>query len=251
MKILVAAKHVIDHNIQVRVKSDNSGIYTENIKMNLNPFDEIAIETAVQLKEQNIANEVIALSIGSENFIDSLRTALSFGIDRAILVKSEDNLEPLSIAEIFKQIALKENIDLILLGKQSIDYESNQIGQILSYKLSWALANSASYIKITDNNIVVNQEVDNGIQTIKLELPAVITCDLRLNEPRFPTMMNIMQAKRKQIEQLSLEDFNINNYATEELLQVEEPKSRNADNKVKILENIEELVSIIKTKDIL
>lgn len=250
MKILVAAKYVIDHNIQVRVKSDNSGVHTENIKMSLNPFDEVAIEEAVRLKEQNIASEVIAISIGNDSSVNALRSALSFGIDRAILIKTENDLEPLNIADIFKQIIIKENISLVLLGRQSIDYESNQIGQMLSYKLNWGLANSASKIIVKDKMLEVVQETDNGTQTIALSLPSVVTCDLRLNEPRFPSMMNIMQAKRKQIEQIDIEEFNINNASNFEILKIEEPKKRGEENNVKILKNVEELVSIIKNKDI-
>lgn len=252
MKILVAAKHVIDHNIQVRVRSDGSGVHTENIKMGLNPFDEVAIEAAIRLKEQHIASEIIALSIGGDEALNSLRPSLALGADRAILVKHSSAIEPLYTAEIFKQIALKENINLVLLGRQSIDNESNQVGQILSYKLGWGLANSASEINISSNtnSAEITQEMDDGTQKIKITMPCVITCDLRLNEPRFPSMMNIMQAKRKQIEQLNIEMFNINLDSTFETINIEEPKNR-ADNKVQILDNVDALISILKSKDII
>lgn len=245
MKILVAAKHVIDHNIQVRVLKDGSGIHTENVKMSLNPFDEVAIEAAIQLKEQNIASEIIALSIGTDKSIESLRTALSLGVDRAILVKSEIGLEPLAIAEIFKIIALKEQVSLVLLGRQSIDNEANQISQILSYKLKWALANSASAINIVGNRAKIDVEIDNGIQKIEASIPMVISCDLRLNEPRFPSMMNIMQAKRKTIEQFNLTDFAINHLPSCEILKIEEPQTR-SNNKVQLLDNVDSLVTIIQ-----
>ena len=252
MKILVAAKHVIDHNIQVRVRANGSGVHTENIKMGLNPFDEVAIEAAIRLKELNIASEIIALSIGSDAASNSLRSALSLGADRAILVKHSATTEPLYTAEIFKQIALKENISLVFLGRQSIDNESNQVGQMLSYKLGWGLANSDSKININvnENNAEVTREIDGGTQTIKIAIPGVITCDLRLNEPRFPSMMNIMQAKRKQIEEFNIEEFNINLTPTFEIINIEEPKNR-TNNKVQILDNVDALISILKTKDII
>lgn len=245
MKVLVTAKHTIDHNIKVRVRSDNSGVDTDNIKMSLNPFDEVAIEEAVRLKEKNIVNEIVTVSIGNETAQSTLRSALALGATKAILIKTDQIIEPLIVGEILTSIVKKEEISLCLLGKQSIDGESNQVGQILSYHLGWSLATSVSSLNIDKeaNLITTTQETDNGARNIRISMPAVITCDLQLNAPRFPNMMSIMQAKRHPIEQIDICELRPNIQPMLEFVKVEEPPIRT--NSAKILNNIEEVANII------
>lgn len=263
MKILVAAKHVVDHNIQIRVLEDGSGVDIEHVKMSMNPFDEVALEAALRLKEQAIAKEVIVVSIGTRQAEQTLRTALAMGADRAILIVSEPVaasvaepvlepiVEPINVAKILAQIIKKENIQLALLGKQSIDGESNQTGQMLSYCLDWPLASFASDIEIKDLQATIRCETENGFLNIATTLPCVITCDLRLNEPRFSSMMGIMQARKKTIEELSIASFNIDLAPHLEIIKIEAPLARGNATGARILTNAAELITVLKQQQIL
>lgn len=251
MKILVAAKHVVDHNIQIRVLEDGSGVDIEHVKMSMNPFDEVALEAAISLKEQNIAKEIIVVSIGRKTAEQTLRTALAMGADRAILVTSENIIEPINVAKILSQIIEKEKITLALLGKQSIDGESNQVGQMLSYKLGWPLASFASGLKIEQDIAFVKCEAENGSQEIQMPLPAVITCDLHLNEPRFASMMGIMQARKKPIEQIDINSFGIDLSPHLEIIKLEPPQEHGNKDGAKILATVEELITELKQHSII
>jgi electron transfer flavoprotein beta subunit len=228
MKILVAVKRVVDYNVKVRVKSDQSGVDIANVKMSMNPFDEIAIEEAVRLKEAGIATEVIAISAGPTACQETLRTALAIGADRAILVETELSLQPLAVAKILANIAQKEGAQLILLGKQAIDDDSNQTGQMLASLLDLPQATFASKVVIADGKAQVTREVDGGLETISLSLPAVITTDLRLNEPRYVTLPNIMKAKKKPIDVVKPEELGIDIAPRLTTLKVQEPAQRSA-----------------------
>ena len=228
MKILVAVKRVVDYNVKVRVKSDQSGVDIANVKMSMNPFDEIAIEEAVRLKEAGIATEVIAISAGPTACQETLRTALAIGADRAILVETELSLQPLAVAKILANIAQKEGAQLILLGKQAIDDDSNQTGQMLASLLDLPQATFASKVVIADGKAQVTREVDGGLETISLSLPAVITTDLRLNEPRYVTLPNIMKAKKKPIDVVKPEELGIDIAPRLTTLKVQEPAQRGA-----------------------
>ena len=228
MKILVAVKRVVDYNVKVRVKSDQSGVDIANVKMSMNPFDEIAIEEAVRLKEAGIATEVIAISAGPTACQETLRTALAIGADRAILVETELSLQPLAVAKILANIAQKEGAQLILLGKQAIDDDSNQTGQMLASLLDLPQATFASKVVIADGKAQVTREVDGGLETISLSLPAVITTDLRLNEPRYVTLPNIMKAKKKPIDVVKPEELGIDITPRLTTLKVQEPAQRSA-----------------------
>jgi len=228
MKILVAVKRVVDYNVKVRVKSDQSGVDIANVKMSMNPFDEIAIEEAVRLKEAGIATEVIAISAGPAACQETLRTALAIGADRAILVETELSLQPLAVAKILANIAQKEGAQLILLGKQAIDDDSNQTGQMLASLLDLPQATFASKVVIADGKAQVTREVDGGLETISLSLPAVITTDLRLNEPRYVTLPNIMKAKKKPIDVVKPEELGIDIAPRLTTLKVQEPAQRSA-----------------------
>jgi len=199
MKIIVPIKRVVDYNVKIRVKSDQSGVELDNVKMSMNPFDEIAVEEAIRLKEAGTAEEIIALSIGPQQAQETIRTALAMGADRGILIKSDQNVSPLNVAKIIKAVAEEENPDLIILGKQAIDDDSNQTAQMTSSLLNWPQATFASKIEIDGDNIKVTREIDEGLETIKMPLPIVATCDLRLNEPRYASLPNIMKAKKKPI----------------------------------------------------
>ena len=228
MKILVAVKRVVDYNVKVRVKSDQSGVDIANVKMSMNPFDEIAIEEAVRLKEAGIATEVIALSAGPTACQETLRTALAIGADRAILVETELALQPLAVAKILANIAQKEGAQLIILGKQAIDAASNQTGQMLASLLDLPQATFASKVVIADGKAQVTREVDGGLETISLSLPAVITTDLRLNEPRYVTLPNIMKAKKKPLDVIKPEELGIDIAPRLTTLKVQEPAQRSA-----------------------
>jgi len=228
MKILVAVKRVVDYNVKVRVKSDQSGVDIANVKMSMNPFDEIAIEEAVRLKEAGITTEVIAISAGPTACQETLRTALAIGADRAILVETELSLQPLAVAKILANIAQKEGAQLILLGKQAIDDDSNQTGQMLASLLDLPQATFASKVVIADGKAQVTREVDGGLETISLSLPAVITTDLRLNEPRYVTLPNIMKAKKKPIDVVKPEELGIDIAPRLTTLKVQEPAQRSA-----------------------
>ncbi|MEC7381256.1 MAG: electron transfer flavoprotein subunit beta/FixA family protein [Pseudomonadota bacterium] len=245
MKVIVPIKRVVDYNVKIRVKSDQSGVELDNIKMSMNPFDEIAVEEAIRLKEAGTVTEIIALSIGPQQAQETIRTALAMGADRGILVKSDENVSPLNVAKIIKVIAEEENPDLIILGKQAIDDDSNQTGQMLSALLGWSQGTFASEVKIDGQSVLVTREVDGGLQTIKLNLPSIITTDLRLNEPRYASLPNIMKAKKKEITEKTPEDYNIAMKSDLEILKVSEPAQREAGVKV---ETVEELVDKLKNE---
>jgi electron transfer flavoprotein beta subunit len=228
MKILVAVKRVVDYNVKIRVRSDQTGVDTANVKMSMNPFDEIAVEEAVRLKEAGIATEIIVVSAGSAQCQETLRTALAIGADRAILVETDVELQPLGIAKLLKAICEKEHAQIMLLGKQAIDDDSNQTGQMLASLMNIPQGTFASKVIVSDGKVHVTREVDGGLETISLSLPAVITTDLRLNEPRYVTLPNIMKAKKKVLEIIKPEELNVDITPRITTLKVEEPPKRSA-----------------------
>ncbi|MBU3555213.1 electron transfer flavoprotein subunit beta/FixA family protein [Polynucleobacter sp. UB-Piko-W3] len=228
MKILVAVKRVVDYNVKIRVKSDGSGVDLANVKMSMNPFDEIAVEEAVRLKEAGIATEVVVVSAGVTQCQETLRTALAIGADRAILVESDADLQPLAVAKILKALSEKESAQIIILGKQAIDDDSNQTGQMLASLLDIPQATFASKVVVADGKVTVTREVDGGLETIALSLPAVITTDLRLNEPRYVTLPNIMKAKKKTIDIVKPEHLGVDIVPRLKTLKVEDPPKRSA-----------------------
>ena len=245
MKILVAVKRVIDYNVQIRVKEDGSGVNTDNVKMSTNPPDDNAIEEAVKLKESGKAKEIVAVTIGEEKSQETIRKALAVGADRGVHVKSDNYIEPLGIAKILKKIVEKEKPDLVFLGKQAIDDDCNQTGQMLAAMLNWPQGTFASKIEIKDKIVEVTREVDEGLETIQLNLPSVITCDLRLNEPRFASLPNIMKAKKKSIEQLNAKDLGVDILNRIQQIKVQEPPKRKSGIKVS---SVAELVSKLKNE---
>jgi electron transfer flavoprotein beta subunit len=232
MKILVPVKRVVDYNVKVRVKADGSGVETANVKMSMNPFDEIAIEEAVRLKEAGVATEILAVSCGVAASQETLRTALAIGADRAILVETDVDLQPLAVAKLLKAIVAKESPQLALLGKQAIDDDANQTGQMLAALLGWPQATFASKVKIGDGGAEVVREVDGGLETVAVKLPAVITVDLRLNEPRYVTLPNIMKAKKKPLETVKPDALGVDVAPRLVTLKVEEPARRKSGIKV-------------------
>jgi len=226
MKILVAVKRVVDYNVKVRVKSDQSGVDIANVKMSMNPFDEIAVEEAVRLKEAGVATEIVVVSAGPTQCQETLRTALAIGADRAILVESDAELQPLAVAKILKALCEKEQVQIVILGKQAIDDDSNQTGQMLASLMDLPQGTFASKLIVADGKAKVTREVDGGLETIALSLPAVITTDLRLNEPRYVTLPNIMKAKKKTIEVLKLEELGVDIAPRLKTLKVAEPPKR-------------------------
>jgi electron transfer flavoprotein beta subunit len=232
MKVLVPVKRVVDYNVKVRVKSDGTGVETANVKMSMNPFDEIAVEEAVRLKEAGTATEVIAISCGVQACQETLRTALAIGADRAILVQTDVDLQPLAVAKLLKALVDKEQPKLVILGKQAIDDDANQTGQMLAALLGWAQGTFASKVKLEGEKAQVTREVDGGLETVLLSLPAVITVDLRLNEPRYVTLPNIMKAKKKPMEALKPADLGVDPSPRLVTLKVEEPPKRKAGIKV-------------------
>ena len=232
MKVLVAVKRVVDFNVKVRVKADNTGVETANVKMSMNPFDEIAVEAAVRLKEAGSATEIVAVSCGVQACQETLRTALAIGADRAILVETNEELQPLAVAKLLKAICQKESPQLVILGKQAIDDDSNQTGQMLAALLGWPQATFASKIELTGGGAKVTREVDGGLETISIKLPAVVTTDLRLNEPRYVTLPNIMKAKKKTLETLKPEALGVDVAPRLQTLKVVEPAKRKAGVKV-------------------
>ena len=245
MKVLVAIKRVVDYNVRIRVCADGSGVDTAGVKMSMNPFDEIAMEEAVRLKEAGIATEVIAVSIGEEKAQDTIRTALALGADRGIHVASDKPLEPLAVAKVLVNLAGRENPDLILLGKQAIDDDANQTAQMLAALLGWGQGTFASSLNITGDTAQVVREIDGGLETLSLKLPCVVSADLRLNEPRYASLPNIMKAKTKPIEGLSLDDLGVDATPRLEVLNVSEPVTRQAG---QILSSVAELVDKLKTE---
>ncbi len=228
MKILVPVKRVVDYNVKIRVKADGSGIELANVKMSMNPFDEISIEEAIRLKEAGTATEIIAVSIGPQQAQETIRTALAMGADRGILVKTDELVEPLAVAKILKAIIGEEEPGLVILGKQAIDDDCNQTGQMLAAILGWSQGTFASKITIEDDRISVIREVDGGLQTVDLKMPAIITTDLRLNEPRYASLPNIMKAKKKPIDEKSPEDYGVDVTPTLKILTTVEPSGRQA-----------------------
>jgi electron transfer flavoprotein beta subunit len=242
-KIMVAVKRVLDYNVKPRVKTDGTGVDLSNVKMSMNPFDEIAVEAAIRLREKNLATEIIIVSIGGITTKDTIRTALAMGADRGLHIMTDATLEPLNIAKILHKIALEEMPDIILLGKQAIDDDYNQTGQMLAALLDRPQATFASNIEIIDDKIHITREVDGGLQTIALTKPAIITTDLRLNEPRYASLPNIMKAKSKPIDERPLEYFKINTESRFQIINVSEPPKRQAGIKV---ENVDAFVAEIK-----
>jgi len=245
MKILVPVKRVIDYNVKVRVKSDQSGVDLANVKMSMNPFDEIAVEEAIRLKEAGVATEVIAISIGPEKAQDQIRQALAMGADRGILIKSEADVEPLAVAKLLKAVCAEEKPELVILGKQAIDDDSNQTGQMLAALLGWAQGTFASKIEKDGGKLNVTREIDGGLQTIAINLPAIVTTDLRLNEPRYASLPNIMKAKKKPLDVKEVSDYGVDVAPRLETLKVMEPPKREAGVKV---ESVTELVEKLKNE---
>mgnify|MGYP003327068378 FL=1 len=245
MKLLVTVKRVIDYNVQIRVKADGSGVEKENVKMSMNPFDEIAVEEALRLKEKSVASEIIAVSIGLPEVQETIRNALAMGADSGIFVNCTSKLEPLSVAKILTSICNKIKPDLVIMGKQAIDDDMNATGQMLSAMLNWGQATFASKLEILDKKIKVGREIDGGIENIEVNLPAIVTTDLRLNEPRYASLPNIMKAKRKPIDEIKVEDLNIDIEPRLEILKVEEPKSREAGIMVK---SVDEMIEKLKNE---
>jgi electron transfer flavoprotein beta subunit len=226
MKILVTVKRVVDFNIKVRAKADGSGVDIANVKMSMNPFDEIAVEQAVRLKEAGVATEIVAVSLGVSQCQETLRTALAMGADRAILVESNAELQPLAVAKLLKAVIAKESPNLIIMGKQAIDDDCNQTGQMLAALLNWPQATFASTVSVADGKAVVTREIDGGLETLSMTLPALITTDLRLNEPRYATLPNIMKAKKKPLETLTPETLGVDVTPRLITVKVQEPPKR-------------------------
>ena len=245
LKILVPVKRVVDYNVKVRVKNDNTGVELDNVKMSMNPFDEIAVEEALRLKEKGIANEVIAISIGASQVQETIRNALAMGADSGIFVELNKSFEPLNIAKIIASTAKKENIDLIILGKQAIDDDMNATGQMIAALLNWPQATFASKVEIAEKKAKISREVDGGIENLEITLPAVISTDLRLNEPRYASLPNIMKAKKKPINEIKIEELNVEIKQRLDVLKVEEPSKRQSGIMVK---TVEELVEKLKNE---
>ena len=245
MKVLVPVKRVVDYKVNIRVAGDGSGVELANVKMSMNPFDEIAVEEAIRLKEAGLASEIIAVSIGPAQAAETIRTALAMGADRGILVKHEGRAEPLNIARILQKIVEAESPELVILGKQAIDDDSNQTGQMLAGLLGWAQGTFASKLELDGKKLNLTREVDGGLQTLLLSLPAVITTDLRLNEPRYASLPNIMKAKRKPVEEKTPEDYGVDMTPRLEILETKEPEARKAGI---IVETTAELVDRLKNE---
>jgi electron transfer flavoprotein beta subunit len=244
MKIVVPVKRVVDKDIKIRVKADGSGVELANVKMSMNPFDEIAVEEAIRLKEAGKATEIVVVSVGPQQASETIRTALAMGADRGILVKSEGPVEPLAVAKILKGVVEAEQPGLILLGKQAIDDDCNQTGQMLAALLGWPQATFASRLEVDGSDFKVTREVDGGLQTVKLKGPAIVTTDLRLNEPRYASLPNIMKAKSKPLATKAPDDFGVDTSPRLEVLKVTEPAKRQAGDKVG---SVDELVAKLKT----
>jgi electron transfer flavoprotein beta subunit len=245
MKALVAVKRVVDYNVKIRVKPDNSGVELQNVKMSMNPFDEIAVEEGVRLKEAGKIEELIAVSIGPAQSQETIRTALAMGADRGILVESDEDIQPLAVAKILKALCDKESPDLVIVGKQAIDDDSNQTGQMLAALLDWPQATFASELELADGSANVTREVDGGLETIKVKLPMVMSTDLRLNEPRYASLPNIMKAKKKPIDTVSTADLGVDAAPRLKTLKVEEPAKRAGGIKVA---DVAELVGKLKNE---
>lgn len=245
MKVLVAVKRVIDYNVKIRVKSDNTGVETANVKMSMNPFDEIAVEEGVRLKEAGKAEELVVVSIGPKQAQETIRTALAMGADRGIHIETDDVVQPLAVAKLLKALVEKETPDMVILGKQAIDDDSNQTGQMLSALLGWPQGTFASKVDLGDGSVNVTREVDGGLETVKLTLPAVVTTDLRLNEPRYASLPNIMKAKKKPIDTMAPGDLGVDTAPRLTTLKVEEPAKREAG---VIVDSVAALVDKLKNE---
>jgi electron transfer flavoprotein beta subunit len=245
MRILVSVKRVVDFNVKVRVKADGSGVETANVKMSMNPFDEIAVEEAVRLKEAGAVSEIVAVSIGPVQCQETLRTALAIGADRAILVEASVDVQPLGVAKTLEKLVRREAPQMVILGKQAIDDDSNQTGQMLAALLGWPQATFASKVKIAGGEVEVIREIDGGLETVSVKLPAVVTTDLRLNEPRYVTLPNIMKAKKKALDVVKPQDLGVDLTPRLKTLKVEEPPKRKAGVQVK---DVEELVAKLKNE---
>ncbi|NWH07599.1 MAG: electron transfer flavoprotein subunit beta/FixA family protein [Alphaproteobacteria bacterium] len=245
MKILVPVKRVVDYNVKIRVKPDQTGVDLANVKMSMNPFDEIAVEEAIRLKEKGLATEIIVVSVGAAGAQETIRTALAMGADRGILVKAEGEIEPLTVAKILKKIAEAEAPKLVILGKQAIDDDCNQTGQMLAALLGWPQGTFASKVVPEGDAVLVTREVDGGLQTVKLKLPAIVTTDLRLNEPRYASLPNIMKAKKKPIDEKAPGDYGVDASPRLKVLKVSEPPKRKGGVKVK---TVQELVDKLKNE---
>lgn len=243
MKLLVPVKRVIDYNVKPRVKADGTGVDLANVKMSMNPFDEIAVEEAIRLKEKGVATEIVAVSIGPAKAQETLRTALAMGADRAILIESDAEVEPLAVAKLLAKVAAEEAPGMVILGKQAIDDDSNQTGQMLAALLGWGQGTFASKVEVNGDAVAVTREVDGGLETVSLKLPAIVTTDLRLNEPRYASLPNIMKAKSKPLAQKKPEDYGVDISPRLTTLKVEEPPKRQAGIKVA---DVDELVSKLK-----
>jgi electron transfer flavoprotein beta subunit len=248
MKVLVPVKRVVDYNVKIRVKSDGSGVELANVKMSMNPFDEIAVEEALRLKEAGKATEIVVVSIGPAQASETIRTGLAMGADRGILVKAEGAVEPLAVAKILKAIVDEEKPGLVILGKQAIDDDSNQTGQMLAALLGWSQATFASKLEVDGSDFKVTREVDGGLQTVKVKGPAIVTTDLRLNEPRYASLPNIMKAKKKPIDEKSPGDFGVDIAPRLEVVKTVEPAGRKAGVKVS---SVQELVGKLKDAGVL
>ena len=245
MKLLVAVKRVIDYNVKVRVKADETGVETANVKMSMNPFDEIAVEEAVRLLEDGTATEVVAVSLGVQQCQETIRTALAMGADRGIHVKTDDELQPLAVAKLLAKIVEKETPDMVILGKQAIDDDSNQTGQMLAGLLGWSQGTFASKVDLADGRADVTREVDGGLETLAINLPAIVTTDLRLNEPRYASLPNIMKAKKKEITEMTPDELGVDVAPRLTTLKVTEPPKREGGIKV---ETVSELIDKLKNE---
>ena len=245
MKVLVAVKRVIDYNVKVRVKSDGSGVELANVKMSMNPFDEIGVEEAMRMKEAGVASEIVAISLGVQQCQETIRTALAMGADRGVHVLTDDPLEPLAVAKLIAAVVEKENPDIVILGKQAIDDDANQTGQMLAALLGWPQATFASEVTAENGGLTVTREVDAGLETIKTSLPAIVTTDLRLNEPRYASLPNIMKAKKKPIDRMAPADLGVDTAPRLETLSVVEPEKRAGGVKV---ESVAELVGKLQNE---
>ena len=245
MKILVPVKRVVDYNVKVRVKSDQSGVETANVKMSMNPFDEIAVEEAIRLQEAGTAEEIIIVSIGISQCQETIRTALAMGTDRGILVETDEEVQPLAVAKILKHLVERESPQLVICGKQAIDDDNNQTGQMLAAMLGWSQGTFASKLEFADDRLKLTREIDGGLETLSLSLPSVVTTDLRLNEPRFVKLPNIMKAKKKPLEIIPMDSLGLDTASRVKILKVEDPPQRAAGIKV---ESVDELVEKLKNE---
>jgi electron transfer flavoprotein beta subunit len=244
MKVLVAVKRVVDYNVKIRVKADGSGVELANVKMSMNPFDEIGVEEAIRLKEKGLATEIVAVSIGPQQSQETLRTALAMGADRAILIKHDDIIEPLAVAKILKAVVDAERPEIVILGKQAIDDDANQTGQMLAALLGWPQATACSKLEPGNGEATITREIDGGLQTLKVKMPLIVTTDLRLNQPRYASLPNIMKAKKKPLDEKTAADYGVDTKHRLKVIKTEDPPKRDAGVKVK---SVSELVGKLKS----